>query len=40
MWPDDRLWLPRVLAGERLRGDFLFRSGELLAWRIRPLDVP
>jgi len=37
MWPDDRLWLPRVLAGERLHGDFLFRRGELLAWQLRPL---
>lgn len=37
MWPDDRLWLPSVLAGERLRGDFLFRRGELLAWQIAPL---
>jgi 8-oxo-dGTP diphosphatase len=37
MWPDDRLWLPRVLGGESLRGDFLFRRGELLAWRIESL---
>jgi len=38
MWEDDRIWLPRVLAGERLRGDFLFEHGRLLAWRLRPLD--
>jgi len=37
MWPDDRLWLPRVLAGETLRGDFLFRCGELIAWQLGPL---
>jgi len=37
MWPDDQLWLPRVLADERLAGDFLFRGGELLAWEIGPL---
>ncbi len=37
MWEDDRHWLPRVLAGERLAGDFLFRSGLLLAFRLRPL---
>jgi 8-oxo-dGTP diphosphatase len=37
MWPDDRLWLPRILAGETLRGDFLFQHGELLAWQIGPL---
>jgi 8-oxo-dGTP diphosphatase len=40
MWPDDRLWLPLVLAGERLRGDFLFRRGDLLAWQIGALDAP
>ena len=30
MWPDDRTWLPRVLAGERVRGEFWFGgpSGE------------
>jgi mutator protein MutT len=24
MWPQDRLWLPRVLAGEKLRGVFRY----------------
>lgn len=38
MWPDDRLWLPRILAGERLQGDFLFQRGELLAWQIGSLE--
>jgi 8-oxo-dGTP diphosphatase len=38
MWEDDRIWLPGVLAGERLAGDFLFRGGRLLAWQIRPLE--
>jgi 8-oxo-dGTP diphosphatase len=37
MWPDDRLWLPRVLAGEAVQGDFLFRRGQLCAWRMSPL---
>ena len=37
MWDDDRYWLPRVLAGERLEGDFLFRSGSLVAHRLRRL---
>ncbi len=37
MWDDDRYWLPRVLAGERLRGDFLFTDGRLRAHRIRPV---
>lgn len=39
MWDDDRHWLPRVLAGERLEGDFLFRAGSLLAHRIRGLAM-
>lgn len=37
MWEDDRHWLPRVLAGERLEGDFLFKGGRLLAHRLRRL---
>lgn len=37
MWEDDRLWLPRVLDGEILAGDFLFRGGTLLAHRLHPL---
>jgi len=34
MWDDDRIWLPRLLAGEVLAGDFLFRGGALLAHRL------
>jgi 8-oxo-dGTP diphosphatase len=37
MWEDDRYWLPKVLAGEELRGDFLFDDGRLLAHRLGPL---
>jgi 8-oxo-dGTP diphosphatase len=37
MWDSDRHWLPRVLAGERLEGDFLFRGGALVAHRLRAL---
>jgi len=37
MWSDDALWLPRILAGECLAGDFLFSSGRLRAWTIGPL---
>lgn len=29
MWPDDRLWLPRVLSGETLEGDVYFESDNL-----------
>lgn len=24
MWPDDKYWVPRMLAGEKLHGDFTF----------------
>jgi 8-oxo-dGTP diphosphatase len=34
MWDDDRFWLPGVLDGERLAGDFLFDDGRLLAHRL------
>lgn len=35
MWPDDAIWLPRILAGGRLSGDFLLREQALLAWALR-----
>ena len=28
MWPDDKYWLPHVLKGERIEGDFLFGEGD------------
>jgi 8-oxo-dGTP diphosphatase len=37
MWEDDRVWLPQVVAGERVRGRFLFRAGRLLAHALEPL---
>jgi len=30
MWPDDRLWLPRVLQGERINGVFTFSDAETI----------
>ncbi len=30
MWADDRLWLPRVLAGERVVGRFVFDGDAML----------
>jgi 8-oxo-dGTP diphosphatase len=39
MWEDDRYWLPRLLAGERLCGEFLFDDGRLLAHRLRPWEA-
>ncbi len=26
MWPDDKVWLPKVLAGKKLKGDFYFND--------------
>lgn len=30
MWPDDKFWLPRILKGEKLKAEFVFKSGELI----------
>jgi mutator protein MutT len=40
MWQDDILWLPRILAGEQVRGYFTFGDdGETLAsWRLERWD--
>ena len=35
MWEDDRIWLPEILAGRPVRGDFLFESGRLLSFALR-----
>jgi 8-oxo-dGTP diphosphatase len=34
MWQDDRIWLPRVLAGDQVEGEFLFDDGRLRAHRL------
>lgn len=37
MWPDDRHWLPIVLMGQKIRGDFIFGKGnKLVESMIRP----
>ena len=28
MWDDDKFWLPKILAGKRLKANFLFEKGE------------
>jgi len=40
MWQDDILWLPRILAGDRVRGHFTFQNdGETLAaWKVEAWD--
>jgi len=30
MWSDDKFWLPKVLDGEKLVGDFFFKEGEII----------
>ncbi|MEM1232172.1 MAG: 8-oxo-dGTP diphosphatase [Pseudomonadota bacterium] len=36
MWPDDAIWLPRLLAGESFSADLLLNGQRLLAWSVRP----
>ena len=36
MWDNDRIWLPRVLRGERIRADFRFCRGRLVAHTVIP----
>lgn len=39
MWADDRLWLPRVLQGERINGVFTFSDTEtIMHQEITPWD--
>lgn len=37
MWDDDRFWLPDILAGREVAGEFLFDDGVLLTHRLRRL---
>jgi 8-oxo-dGTP diphosphatase len=39
MWEDDRLWLPRVLDGESIVGEFLFDRERLVEHRLRTIDA-
>jgi len=34
MWSDDRYWLPRVLAGEKLRGRFTFEGEDVVDFSV------
>ena len=35
MWADDILWLPHMLAGRNVRGDFLFDGDQMLGHRLQ-----
>lgn len=39
MWADDRIWLPRVLGGERVDGRFIFDDDRLLEHSVNWGDV-
>jgi len=39
MWEDDKIWLPRVLAGERVDGRFVFDADRLLAHEVEFITV-
>lgn len=39
MWADDRHWLPRILAGEKLRGWFDFAGDTLLNLRLETVET-
>lgn len=39
MWPDDKFWLPRVLAGEKLRCSFTFDASDTITnYEIEPVE--
>ena len=38
MWDDDRLWLPRVLEGDRVVGEFLMHDERLAEHRLRQIE--
>ena len=31
MWDDDKVWLPNILEGKKLKADFIFKEGEILS---------
>ena len=35
MWADDILWLPHMLAGNNIQGDFLFDDDTMLGYRLQ-----
>ena len=40
MWADDPLWLPQVLSGRHVRGQFLFESDTMLFGNVEVADAP
>lgn len=40
MWEDDQFWLPIVLSGRSLLGDFLFENDRLTSWSMEVFPSP
>ncbi|MCY3627251.1 MAG: 8-oxo-dGTP diphosphatase [Gammaproteobacteria bacterium] len=40
MWEDDQFWLPYILMGQSLRGDFLFSEDKLVTWSLERYFCP
>jgi len=38
MWEDDRHWLPLVIEGKNLRGEFWFEKGKLVRHSLYPME--
>lgn len=36
MWEDDRHWLPLVIEGKSVQGEFWFKEGKLIRYSLRP----
>jgi len=40
MWDDDKLWLPMILEGKKLKANFIFAPGELISdYNINIVDI-
>ncbi|MCC5847636.1 MAG: 8-oxo-dGTP diphosphatase [Verrucomicrobia bacterium] len=39
MWADDILWLPHMLAGRNIQGDFLFDDDAMLGYRLHVAET-
>ncbi len=40
MWPDDNYWLLKALTDEKVIGDFIFRDGKILSYKMAPMPSP
>ena len=39
MWPDDSFWLPKLLAGEKFTGEFLFKDSVILEHSLKNVST-